>query len=152
MELNKVQVNLSELAQDILDDVASDNPDRRVKATIQKDLTAQGDPTLLRVALQNLIENAWKYSNQQPDAEIAFGAQPLPGGGWAYFVRDNGCGFDLTHAERLFQPFVRLHGGEEYPGTGIGLATVARVIERHGGRIWAEAEKGKGATFFFTLA
>jgi light-regulated signal transduction histidine kinase (bacteriophytochrome) len=105
----------------------------------------------LRVALQNLLENAWKYSIQRADAEIAFGATPMADGKQAYFVRDNGSGFDMAHAARLFQPFVRLHGGEEYPGTGIGLATVARVIERHGGRIWAEAEKDKGAAFFFTL-
>jgi signal transduction histidine kinase len=150
-EQNKAPLNLSELAQDVFDDVASDCPGRSVKATFQKDLTAAADPTLLRVVLQNLIENAWKYSAQRADAEIAFGAQSLPGGGMAYFVRDNGLGFDMAQAGRLFQPFVRLHGGEEYPGTGIGLATVARVIERHGGRVWAEAEKDKGATFFFTL-
>ncbi len=150
-ELNKAAVNLSELAQDVFDEVASDSPGRSVKATFQKDLAAAADPTLLRVALQNLIENAWKYSSRRPDAEIAFGAQIMSDGRPAYFVRDNGSGFDMAQAGRLFQPFVRLHGGEEYPGTGIGLATVARVIERHGGRVWAEAEKNKGATFFFTL-
>ncbi len=150
-ELNKAPLNLSGLAQDVLDDVASGSPGRSVKVTIQKGLAAECDPTLMRVALQNLLENAWKYSAQRADAEIAFGAQTLPDGRLALFVRDNGSGFDMAQAGRLFQPFVRLHGGEEYPGTGIGLATVARVIERHGGRIWAEAEKGKGATFFFTL-
>lgn len=150
-ELNKAPVNLSELAQDVFDEVALENPERSVKATFQKDLAAAADPTLLRVALQNLLENAWKYSSRRPDVEIAFGTQIMSDGRPAYFVRDNGSGFDMAHAGRLFQPFVRLHGGEDYPGTGIGLATVARVIERHGGRVWAEAEKGKGATFFFTL-
>jgi light-regulated signal transduction histidine kinase (bacteriophytochrome) len=150
-EVNKVPVILSELARDVFAEVASATPGRSVKVGIEEGLAAEGDPVLLRVALQNLLENAWKYSGQRADAEIAFGALALPDGQLAYFVRDNGSGFDMAQAGRLFQPFVRLHGGEEYPGTGIGLATVARVIERHGGRIWAEAEKDKGATFFFTL-
>jgi signal transduction histidine kinase len=150
-ELNKAPVNLSELAQDVFDEVASGSPGRSVKLTAQQNLAAVADPSLLRQVLQNLLENALKYSIQRADAEIAFGAKPMPDGKQAFFVRDNGCGFDMAQAGHLFQPFVRLHNGEEYPGTGIGLATVARVIERHGGRIWPEAEKGKGATFFFTL-
>ena len=150
-DLSKASVNLSGLAQEVLDELASDSPGRSVKVSIQENLMAEADPILLRVALQNLMENAWKYSGQRPDAEIDFGARPMPDGKLAYYVRDNGSGFDMAHAARLFQPFVRLHSGEDYPGTGIGLATVARVIERHGGRVWAEAEKDQGATFFFTL-
>ncbi len=150
-EPGKTLVNLSELAREILAEVTAADPARSVKVTVQDNLAAVGDPTLLRVALQNLLENAWKYTGQRPEAVIEFGMQTGAEGQASFYVRDNGSGFDMAHAERLFQPFVRLHSGEDYPGTGIGLATVARVVERHNGRIWAEAEKGRGAAFFFTL-
>jgi hypothetical protein len=150
-EINKSPTNLSGLARDILEEVTAANPGSKVKAIVQEGLAATADPILLRVALQNLLENAWKYSSRRADAEIAFGVRNMPDGRQAYFVRDNGCGFDMAHAGRLFQPFVRLHSGEDYPGTGIGLATVARILDRHGGKVWAEAEKDKGATFYFTL-
>ena len=150
-EPGKTLVNLSELAREILAEVTAADPARSVKVTVQDNLAAVGDPTLLRVALQNLLENAWKYTGQRPEAEIEFGMQAGAEGEAAFYVRDNGSGFDMAHAGRLFQPFVTLHSGEDYPGTGIGLATVARVVQRHNGRIWAEAEKGRGAAFFFTL-
>ena len=150
-DVKKISVDLSALAQDVCEEIALVNPREGVKVEIEGKVVAEGDPALLRIVLQNLHENAWKYSGQRADARITFGALSRANGETAYFVRDNGSGFDMAHAERLFQPFVRLHSGEEFPGTGIGLATVARVIERHGGRVWVEAEKGKGAAFFFTL-
>lgn len=151
MEVRKSSANLSRLAQDILDELTLACPGRSVKIDIQEGLTASADPVLLRLALQNLLENAWKYTSRRVDAEIVVGAGKMPDGKRTYFVRDNGAGFDMEHAARLFQPFVRLHSSEDFPGTGIGLATVARIIQRHGGQVWAEAEKDKGATFFFTL-
>jgi light-regulated signal transduction histidine kinase (bacteriophytochrome) len=111
---------------------------------------ATGDAVLIETVLHNLIGNAWKYSSKREAARIEFGISE-EGGRLAYFVRDNGAGFDMAHAGKLFGAFQRLHSPAEFPGTGIGLATVARVIHRHGGEVWAEAEPGKGATFFFTL-
>jgi signal transduction histidine kinase len=112
----------------------------------------EGDRRLLRVALENLLGNAWKYTRRRPEARIEFGAAPANGGsGRAFFVRDNGAGFDMTHAARLFSPFQRLHAMSEFEGSGLGLATVDRILRRHGGRIWAEAAVERGATFFFTL-
>ncbi|MGV3757463.1 MAG: sensor histidine kinase, partial [Verrucomicrobiota bacterium] len=105
----------------------------------------------LQVVLENLLSNAWKYTSRTAQAEIEFGAQSGPDGTVTFFVRDNGAGFSMSFVDRLFQPFQRLHSQEEYSGTGIGLATVQRIIERHGGKVWAEAEADKGATFYFTL-
>jgi signal transduction histidine kinase len=109
-----------------------------------------GDPNLMRVAVENLISNAWKYTSRRPRAHISFRASTVDGRR-AYTVRDDGAGFDMTYAEKLFGPFQRLHGPDEFPGTGIGLATVKRIIQRHGGEITAQAEVDKGATFTFTL-
>ena len=113
-------------------------------------LTADGDARLLRVALENLFGNAWKFTSKHAQARIEFGATEFAGEP-AYFVRDNGAGFDMAYADKLFGAFQRLHGMAEFPGTGIGLATVQRVIHRHGGRIWAESAVEQGATFYFTL-
>src|SRR5262249_20346537 len=114
-------------------------------------LSANGDPRLVQAVLDNLMGNAWKFTGKTPDARIEMGQMVEASGETAFFVRDNGAGFDMAYAERLFGAFQRLHGQNEFTGTGIGLATVQRVIHRHGGRVWAEAEVGNGATFYFTL-
>jgi light-regulated signal transduction histidine kinase (bacteriophytochrome) len=115
---------------------------------VEPGLTAVGDVRLVRSILENLVGNAWKFSAGVARAEIVVGAGPVPG---EFYVRDNGCGFDMAYADRLFATFQRLHGPDEFPGTGIGLATVARAVSRQGGRVWAQAAPGAGATFFFTL-
>lgn len=149
--LNNKVVDLSELARIILDEWRVRDPERKVAVNIEKGLKAHGDSRLVRVVMENLIGNAWKFSAQQPLSEITVGCQLDAAGLPEFFVRDNGAGFDMAYADKLFKPFQRLHAVAEFPGTGIGLATVSRVIKRHGGRLWAEAAPGKGATFFFTL-
>ncbi len=149
-ELVKEEVNLSELAADIVARLRLDQADRDVVVDIQPGLVARGDRDLLRQLLQNLLGNAWKFTSGVPVAEIRVGRVDIDGVS-AFHVSDNGAGFNMAHARRLFQPFQRLHDEAAYPGTGIGLATVKRVVTRHGGRIWARAEEGKGATFYFTL-
>ena len=124
---------------------------RVVQVSIQDGLRVVGDPTLLLVAMQNLVGNAWKYTFRQAHASIEVGCETAPGGGSVYVVRDNGAGFDMAYADKLFGAFQRLHAPSEFSGTGIGLANVKRVIERHGGRVWAESRQNKGATFYFTL-
>ncbi|MDP3828370.1 MAG: ATP-binding protein, partial [Polaromonas sp.] len=111
----------------------------------------QGDPRLLRQVLDNLLGNAWKFSDQQPQTRITLGRENGPDGQPIYIVRDNGAGFDMAYSEKLFGAFQRLHTASEFPGHGIGLATVHRIVTRHGGRIWAESVPGNGATFYFTL-
>jgi light-regulated signal transduction histidine kinase (bacteriophytochrome) len=125
-------------------------PQRSVELIIEPGLIAHADEHLMGIVLENLIGNAWKYAGRQPAARIEFGRVQHDGEP-VYFVRDNGAGFDAQYAHKLFQAFQRLHTAKEFPGTGIGLATVQRVIHRHGGRVWAEGERGRGATFFFTL-
>jgi len=149
-ELRSQTVDLSSLARTIGDELSSREPQRDVQLVIQEGLTAQGDAGLLMVALQNLLDNAWKFTSTRPTANIELGAAEQHGQ-TVYFVRDNGVGFVSECAERLFFPFQRLHRDEEFKGLGIGLATVQRVIRRHGGRIWAEAQPERGATFSFTL-
>ena len=144
-------MDLSALARSIVRDLQAGQPERQVALQIQTDVQAQGDAGLLRVVLENLLGNAWKYSAKQPAAEIRFGQQRDAAGNPVFFVQDNGAGFDMACADKLFQPFVRLHAEADFSGTGIGLATVARIIARHGGRIWAESAPGQGASFFFTL-
>jgi signal transduction histidine kinase len=125
-------------------------PQRQLTASIQSPLPANGDPKLLSLALNNLLANAWKYTSKTSNAHISVGSFEQ-GGETVYFVKDNGAGFNPEHADRLFRPFVRLHAENDFPGTGIGLATVARIVGKHGGRIWAEGKPGGGATFYFTL-
>ena len=143
-------VNLSQLAQYILDDLRRTSPEREVDVRIEPDMTVRGDPTLLRMALENLLGNAWKYSGKVPRAVIEF-ERTESGGSPAYMVRDNGAGFDMRFADRLFGVFQRLHSSGDFQGTGVGLASVRRIVRRHGGEIWAESEVGQGARFYFTL-
>jgi signal transduction histidine kinase len=150
-EMQSAEVDLSALVVEIGAELAAAQPSRKVHLAVAPGLVARGDRGLLNALIQNLLENAWKYTSRIAEAAVEFGTISLPSGEQAYFVRDNGAGFDIALAERLFRPFSRLHRAEEYAGSGIGLATVARIVARHGGRVWAEAEKGRGATFFFTL-
>jgi PAS domain S-box-containing protein len=149
-ELNRETVHLTEMAAAIAADLQSDKTNRQVTFTIAEEIWGHGDANLLRVVLANLLGNAWKYTGKKERAVIEFGATEYEGRR-AFFVRDNGAGFDMEQADKLFVAFQRLHSGKEFDGHGIGLATVQRIINRHGGRIWAEGEVGKGATFFFTL-
>ena len=148
MESNAV--NLSDTAQAVAADLRKMEPNRQVEFIIAPKVIAQGDAHLLRVALENLLGNAWKYTSKHPTAWIEFGTTEREGDD-VYFVRDDGAGFDMAHAGKLFGAFQRLHSGSEFEGTGIGLATVQRIIHRHGGRIWAEGAPEQGATFYFTL-
>ena len=147
-EMHQEPVDLSLLAKTVASTLAVTQPRRRVTFDIAEGLVTMGDAGLLRVVLENLIGNAWKFTGKKRRARIAFGCAETPP---IYFVRDNGAGFDMANADKLFGAFQRLHSANEYPGTGIGLATVQRIISRHGGRIWAEAAVGQGATFYFTL-
>jgi PAS domain S-box-containing protein len=149
-ELNRRDTSLSTIASDIVAELAESGPPRRVDVRIASGLTAHADPGLARVLLANLIGNAWKFTGRRDDAIIEVGTATLDGTA-AFFVRDNGAGFDVAHADKLFAPFQRLHSEREFSGTGIGLALAQRVVHRHGGRIWADAAPQKGATFFFTL-
>ncbi|MDZ7590154.1 MAG: ATP-binding protein [Rubrivivax sp.] len=148
--LERQPVNLSQLAGWVVEDLRRGSPARLAEIEIEPGLAAQGDPTLLRQLLENLLGNAWKYSAQREPARISL--RRLPHDAHAVFeVRDNGAGFDMRSAERLFGLFQRLHSASDFPGHGVGLASVRRIVRRHGGEIWAEAEPGRGAAFFFTL-
>lgn len=149
-ELQRTTVNMSEIAREITESIREADPIRDVEFIIQDGLAVEGDERLLKVLLENLIANAWKYTSKKPSACIEFGQMPHNGQS-AYFVGDNGAGFDMTYAEKLFGAFQRLHAGNEFEGTGIGLATCKRIIHRHGGTIWAESKVDEGATFYFTL-
>ncbi len=150
-ELNVSEVDLSKMADDIAEELRRDNPARAATFQIAPALRTIADPGLLRSALVNLLQNAWKFTGKKEAALIEFGVTQH-GGMSVYFVRDNGAGFDMAQADRLFGTFQRLHSEREFPGTGIGLATVRRIMRRHGGDIWAESVVGKGATFYFMLA
>jgi two-component system NtrC family sensor kinase len=149
-ELRHARVDLSNEARAIVDELRQRDPDRKVEITIQEGLSVQADRRLMKIALENLLGNAWKFTSKTPEARIEV-SQRDGKGGPIYQVRDNGAGFDSESRDELFRPFRRLHRESDFPGTGIGLATVQRVIDRHGGRIWAEGAVGRGATFFFTL-
>ena len=150
-ELSLGPVNLSAEVAAIAGELQAREPGRRVRFALQDGVRVNADRTLIRTVLQNLVENAWKYTGKRDDATIEFGATAAEDAGVCCYVRDNGAGFDPAFAAKLFQPFQRLHAVTEFPGTGIGLASVRRIIERHGGRAWAEGAVGRGATFYFTL-
>ncbi len=149
-EMRLESVDLSRLAEDILQELKLSDPQRTIRWVIAPRLTVRADAHLLRAVLDNLLGNAWKFTSQQPEAIIEMGiqeSQKTP----TYFIRDNGAGFDMAHIDQLFGAFQRLHSTEEFPGNGIGLATVQRIIHRHGGRAWAEGKVDGGATFYFTM-
>lgn len=148
--LRRERVDLSALARSVAADLAQREPARRVTFAVEPDLVAHGDPRLLRVAIENLFGNAWKFTAKKPEATVTFG-RAASGGRAAFVVRDDGVGFDMAHAGNLFGAFQRLHHERDFPGNGIGLATVQRVILRHGGEVRAEGAPGAGAAFFFTL-
>ena len=149
-ELRRQRVDLSELARGIANDLRVVEPQRRVELRIADDVVVQGDEKLLAIALENLLQNAWKFTGKREEASIEFGTT---GGdrNKVHYLKDNGAGFDMAYADKLFGVFQRLHRLDEFPGTGVGLATVQRIIHRHGGRIWAESAIDRGATFYFTL-
>ncbi len=148
--MNRVTVDLSEIAESVLEKFREGEPGRTVETSIAPQVTVAGDPGLLRITMENLLGNAWKFTRENAGARIEFGVA-LKRGKRVYYVRDNGVGFDMRYADKLFGAFQRLHDAQRYEGTGIGLATVARIVERHGGTIWAEAQPGEGATFYFAL-
>jgi light-regulated signal transduction histidine kinase (bacteriophytochrome) len=149
-EMRRETVDLSALARSIADDLKHGKPERLAHFTIADGLSVVGDAGLLWVALQNLLANAWKFTSKEDEARIEFGVMEQ-GEEFVYYVRDNGVGFDEAYVDKLFVPFQRLHRVEAFDGAGVGLATVMRIIRRHGGRLWAQDEAGQGATFFFTL-
>ena len=149
-EIQRVDVNLSALAHRIAEWLRAIDPGRDVEFIVEDNLRCTGDAGLLGLVVDNLIGNAWKFTSKRPHAEIRFGHEERDGA-VRYFVRDNGSGFDMALVQRLFAPFQRLHSDREFEGTGIGLATVQRVVERHNGRVWADATVDQGATFYFTL-
>ncbi|MGH9567926.1 MAG: sensor histidine kinase, partial [Candidatus Angelobacter sp.] len=148
MHLEKI--DLSQIAHSIAEELCHSHPQRRVEFVISNTESAQGDVRLLRIVLENLLRNSWKYTSGHKESRIQFGSEGNKGR-TVYFVRDDGAGFDPRSATRLFQPFQRLHSKDEFPGNGIGLATVQRIVRRHGGETWAVGAVEKGATFYFTL-
>lgn len=150
MEVQRECVDLTAMARAVVDGLRSNEPERRISVSIADGMTAQGDPRLLRAVLDNLVGNAWKFTRKRDNACIEMSVEGHDGTP-VYVVRDNGAGFNMNYAAKLFAPFQRLHGPREFEGTGIGLATVQRIIRRHGGRVWAESAVGQGATFYFTL-
>jgi two-component system, NtrC family, sensor kinase len=149
-DLHREPLELAALARQVFAELVRSAPERNVELTIADDMPANGDPRLLRVVLENLLGNAWKFTSERPLAHIVLGRSQLAGEP-TYYVRDDGAGFDMTYAARLFRPFQRLHPESRFPGTGIGLATISRIVTRHGGRVWAEGTPGEGAVFWFTL-
>jgi signal transduction histidine kinase len=149
-EINIEKVNLTRIARSVINELQESKPQRHVDIRIADDLEDNADSRLMHIMLENLLGNAWKFTQKQSTAVIEFGCTK-EGKKKIYFVRDNGAGFDMTYMDKMFTPFQRLHTAEDYPGTGIGLATVRRIIHRHEGNIWAEGQVGKGATFYFTL-
>jgi signal transduction histidine kinase len=151
LPLARARVNLSDIAREISGELAREDPSRRVAWWIAPDLVAYADPGLARLALENLLGNAWKYTARCASGRIEFLEEQAPDGTREFVIRDNGAGFDMDHAALLFKPFHRLHGDEEFKGSGIGLATVHRIVERHGGRIRGSGQPGRGAQFRFRL-
>ncbi len=149
-EIHRELVDISALATEIADEMRQSNPDRQVKVTIAPELSASADARLMRILLGNLMSNAWKYTSTRQDAAVEVGSELVEGEA-RDFVRDNGVGFDMLYSHKLFGAFQRLHSLSEFPGAGIGLATVRRIVNRHGGRCWAEGAVGEGATFYFVV-
>jgi light-regulated signal transduction histidine kinase (bacteriophytochrome) len=149
-DIRHERVDLTAIARDASHRLQSASPERKVECRIADDLTCQGDDRLLRIVFTNLLGNAWKFTGNRPDPQIEFGVDDNEARR-TFFVRDNGAGFDMAFSDKLFGVFQRLHAGNEFEGTGIGLATVQRIVRRHGGRIWANAAPDRGATFYFTL-
>lgn len=150
-DLERKQVDLSEMAGEIVEELRKESPEREVETEIEPGLNMWGDPKLLRVVLQNLISNAWKFTRDRFPGRIQIGSTETAGGGRAIFVRDNGAGFDMQYANKLFAPFQRLHQESDFPGHGIGLATVQRIVNKHGGDVWAESRTEEGSTFYFNM-
>jgi len=150
LEMQRIAVDVSGMARQVLNELKSREPERAVDVSVWEGVLVEGDPRLLRVVLENLLGNAWKFTSKTPEPRIEFGVM-REAERTVLFVRDNGAGFDMAYAGKLFGAFQRLHGTNEFPGTGIGLATVQRIVHRHGGRIWCHAQPGKGAVFYFTL-
>ncbi|MFN2420356.1 MAG: ATP-binding protein [Gemmatimonadota bacterium] len=151
-EISRRHVDLTALAREIERGLKEAEPEREVEVVIADGLSGRGDPHLVRSVIENLLNNAWKYTGKGAGTRIEIGAvSPANGGPATFFVKDDGIGFDMAYADNLFAPFQRLHSSSEFDGTGIGLATVQRIVERHGGRVWAESTPGEGATFYFTL-
>lgn len=151
-EMKRDPVDLSSIARAAFDELSGKDPDRHVDLRVAERLVAQADRGLMRVAFDNLVGNAWKFTAKVREPRIEIGMEQKQEGATVFFVRDNGAGFDMNYADNLFRPFQRLHQESDFPGTGIGLATVHRIVDRHGGRIWAEGAVGQGATFYFTIA
>jgi light-regulated signal transduction histidine kinase (bacteriophytochrome) len=149
-EMKHDAVDLSGMIREITEAHQKGNPDGVVDVNVQEGIMVQGDPYLLKIAMENLVGNAFKFTGKEAHPRIEFGTV-IKDGNMVYFVQDNGAGFEMAYVDKLFGAFQRLHTTDEFPGTGIGLATVQRIIHRHGGRVWAEGEKGRGATFSFTL-
>jgi light-regulated signal transduction histidine kinase (bacteriophytochrome) len=149
-QLKREPIDLALLARDVVHELRQADPDRDAVFAISDSLETTADPVLMRVALSNLLGNAWKYTGRRPQALISFGKDQRDDQ-VVFCIRDNGAGFDMAYASKLFAPFQRLHSAREFPGSGVGLACVARVIHKHGGRIWADARTGEGAAFFFTI-
>jgi light-regulated signal transduction histidine kinase (bacteriophytochrome) len=150
-DMHLQEVDLSAEATAICGQLAARDPGRRARVAVQGGVHAVADRPLIRAVLQELLENAWKFTAGREQAVIEFGATPVSDAPLCCYVRDNGAGFDPAYAGKLFQPFQRLHAASEFPGTGVGLASVQRIIDRHGGRTWAEGAVGGGATIYFTL-
>lgn len=151
IDMALARVDLSAMSRSLLQHLCEAEPDRQLDCSVQDGMVVLGDEQLLSLVMQNLLGNAVKYTAQETRAHISVGVADQAFGETVYYVRDNGAGFDMQYADQLFKPFHRLHGHHEFPGSGVGLAIVLRVVERHGGRVWAEAEPGQGATFHFTL-
>jgi light-regulated signal transduction histidine kinase (bacteriophytochrome) len=153
VQLRVQAVDLSAVAHSVMDALQQEEPARARSICIQEGLLVQADAMLLRLVMQELLGNAWKFTSRQKHTEISFGLQPAPAAGTeaVYVVSDNGEGFDMAHVDKLFRSFQRLHAPQDFPGAGVGLANIQRIIARHGGQIWAESARGEGARFFFTL-